>query len=50
MLSYRPENLERAEQLFQKVQARAAEIKAMTPTNYEYLRRLHGVGQLSAVG
>jgi tryptophan halogenase len=50
MLSYRPENLEHAEQLFQKVQARAAEIKAMTPTNYEYLRRLHGVGQLSAVG
>ncbi len=49
MLSYRPENMARAELLFKKVQARAAEIKARTPTNYEYLRRLHGVGQLSAV-
>lgn len=46
MLSYRPGSLERAEQLFLKVQARAAELKAKTPTNYEYLRRLHGGAQM----
>ena len=47
MLSYRPANFEEANQLFLRVQARVADLKAKTPTNYEFLRRLHGSGQLS---
>jgi hypothetical protein len=31
----------KAEQLFAKIKTRAADAKMKTPTNYEFLRRLH---------
>ncbi|HZM99798.1 MAG TPA: tryptophan halogenase family protein [Pyrinomonadaceae bacterium] len=47
MLSYKPGNFAQADRLFQKVQARAADLKAKMPSNYEFLCRLHGNGELS---
>jgi len=41
-LQYRPDALERAEQLFQNVKRKSADLGARLPTNYDYLRMLHG--------
>lgn len=42
LIAYRPENHARAEQLFANIRTRADHLKQITPTNYEFLKRLHG--------
>ena len=46
LIGYHPENIARAEQLFARVRTRVKELKQITPTNYEFLRRLHN-GELT---
>lgn len=46
LIAYHPENIARAEQLFANVRTRTNELKQITPTNYEFLRRLHS-GELT---
>ena len=41
VLAYRSDKQVKAEQMFAKIKSRAAEAKRMTPTNYEFLSRLH---------
>jgi tryptophan halogenase len=41
LLAYRSDKQEKAEQLFANIRNRALEIKTKTPTNYEFLSRLH---------
>jgi tryptophan halogenase len=41
LLAHRPENQVRAEELFANIRTRANRLKQITPTNYEFLRRLH---------
>ncbi|HZG54400.1 MAG TPA: tryptophan halogenase family protein [Pyrinomonadaceae bacterium] len=41
LISHRPHKQAEAEHLFAHIKQRAAELKAKTPTNYDYLRRLH---------
>jgi flavin-dependent dehydrogenase len=45
LLAYRPDSQAKAEQLFAKIRDRAVEAKMKTPTNYEFLSRLHRDGQ-----
>jgi len=40
-LSYHSDKQVKAEELFTKIKRRAAEAKMKTPTNYEFLSRLH---------
>jgi Tryptophan halogenase len=46
LIGYRTQNIARAEQLFANVRTRVNELKQITPTNYEFLRRLHN-GELN---
>jgi len=46
LLDYRSEKRMKAEQLFAKIKSRAAEARMKTPTNYEFLRRLHRSDQV----
>jgi tryptophan 7-halogenase len=41
LLAYRSDKQEKAELLFANIRSRAAEATRRTPTNYEFLRRLH---------
>jgi hypothetical protein len=43
LLAHKPESVEGARPLFAKVKREQEELVARLPTNYEYLRRLHGV-------
>jgi tryptophan halogenase len=42
LVAYRTDNHERAEQLFANIRTRTDYLKQITPTNYEFLKRLHG--------
>ena len=42
LIAYRPENHARAEQLFANIRTKTDHLKQITPTNYEFLKRLHG--------
>ena len=46
LLGYRSDNHAKAEQLFANIRTRAAELMKNTPTNYEYLSRLHRRDQM----
>jgi tryptophan halogenase len=46
LLDYRSDKRVKAEQLFAKIKSRAAEARMKTPTNYEFLRRLHRSDQV----
>ncbi|HEY6802405.1 MAG TPA: tryptophan halogenase family protein [Pyrinomonadaceae bacterium] len=46
LIGYRPQNHAKADQLFADIRLKANELKQITPTNYEFLRRLHN-GELS---
>lgn len=41
-LHYRPESVKKAQELFANIKHRSAELYAKLPTNYEFLRKLHG--------
>lgn len=47
LMSYRSDNQAKAEQLFAKIRDRAVEAKMKTPTNYEFLYRLHRGEQMA---
>jgi len=43
-LTYKPESIKAAELLFASVKQQQDELAARLPSNYDYLRRLHGIG------
>src|SRR6185437_8425862 len=43
-IRYRADSRARAEQMFEDIGRQSAELRAKLPTNYEYLRQLHGNG------
>jgi tryptophan halogenase len=42
LMTYKPESVQRAEPLFARVKKQQKELLATLPTNYEFLRQLHG--------
>jgi tryptophan halogenase len=42
LMAYKPESIKKAEPLFAKVKQQQKELLETLPTNYEFLRRLHG--------
>jgi tryptophan halogenase len=43
-IRYRPDSQRKAEEIFQQIKRQSAELRAKLPTNYEFLRKLHGKG------
>jgi tryptophan halogenase len=44
LLRHRSSSREKAERLFSEIKQRTETLQARSPTNYEYLQRLHGKG------